>query len=161
MSFFTSLNDFYQYDFLLNALMATLILAVTCGIISPLIIARKFAFIGSAVSHSTLFGLSIGLIFFPWENSLAVFLTTLLITLFLVFFLAKASYRQSLPTDGLIGIFFTASMGAGILLFTLYTKEKGNLMGDSFWRYFIVKSTRFMVFSTTIMRFYSGFWFTI
>jgi len=132
MSLLTSIGDFFQYDFLLYALIGTLILSITCGIISPLIVSRKFAFMGSAVSHSTLFGLSIGLIFFPWENTFAVFFTTLLITLFLVALLARATYRQILPTDGLIGIFFTASMGAGILIFHLFAKQRGNLMGILF-----------------------------
>jgi len=131
-SFLLSMGDFLEYDFLFFALVGTLILSITCGLISPLIVARKFAFMGSAVSHSTLFGLSMGLIFFPWENTFAVFTTTLIITLLLVTFLAQATYRQKLPTDGLIGIFFTASMGAGILLFHLFARQRGNLMGILF-----------------------------
>jgi ABC-type Mn2+/Zn2+ transport system permease subunit len=83
MTFFT---DFLEYDFLLYALLGTFFLSLTCGIISPLIIARKNAFMGAAISHSTLLGLAISLSLFEMAQSLPIFLSTLLITLILTFF---------------------------------------------------------------------------
>ena len=79
MIFINSLQDFLHYDFLLYALLGTLFLSMTCGLISPLLIARKNAFMGSAISHSTLLGLAIALSFFSNENPMAIFATTLLI----------------------------------------------------------------------------------
>jgi ABC-type Mn2+/Zn2+ transport system permease subunit len=129
---FSSLNDFFQYDFLFYALLGTFFLSLTCGLISPLIIARKNAFMGAAISHSTLLGLAISLSFFTAAQSLPIFVTTLMITIFLTLFLAYSTFRQKLPNDSLIGIFYTSTMALGIIIHTLFAKEKGDLLSFLF-----------------------------
>lgn len=132
MELWHSLKDFWQYEFLFNALIGTLILSVTCGLVSPLIIARKQSFMGVAVSHSALFGVAIGLGIFSREQPFFVFLVTLLATLVLVGVLAFADFRQKLPSDSLIGVFFTTSMGMGILIYTLIYQTSGDLLSYLF-----------------------------
>ncbi len=132
MNFLASFSDFFHYDFLLRALFGCIFVAIACGIVSPLIVAKRYAFIGTAVSHSTFLGLSIALSLVASENSLMVFLITLIITLILVTALAKSTFRQKLPSDSLIGIFFTSSMGIGIIIHFLFAKERGDLLGYLF-----------------------------
>ncbi|MGZ3807521.1 MAG: metal ABC transporter permease, partial [Bacteriovorax sp.] len=131
-AFIHSLQDFYHYDFLFYALLGTLFLSITCGLISPLLIARKNAFMGSAISHSTLLGLSIALSLFSAENSLSIFATTLLITIICTLFLAFSTYRQKLPSDSLIGIFYTATMALGIIIHSSFAKNKTDLLSFLF-----------------------------
>lgn len=132
MTILYSLKEFTQYDFLLYAMLGTLFLSITCGLISPLIIARKNAFMGSAISHSTLLGLAIALSIFPSEGSLSIFLTTLFITLACTLFLSYSTYRQRLPSDSLIGIFYTATMALGIIIHSLFSKSKSDLLSFLF-----------------------------
>ena len=127
-----SLKDFWQYDFLLYAILGTIFLSIVCGLISPLIIARKNAFMGSAISHSTLLGLSISLSLFSAEHSISIFILTLFITMGTSLFLAKSTYRQTLPTDSLIGIFYTSTMALGIIIHSLFSKSKGDLLSFLF-----------------------------
>ena len=124
--------DFFQYDFLLRALLGCIFVAIACGIVSPLIVAKRYAFMGTAVSHSTFLGLSIALSLVASKNSISVFLITLAITMILVLFLAKATFRQKLPTDSLIGIFFTSSMGIGVIIHYLFARQRGDLLGYLF-----------------------------
>lgn len=124
--------DFFQYDFLLYALLGTVFLAITCGLISPLIIARKNAFMGTAISHSTLLGLAISLSLFEATQALPVFLSTLLITIFLTLFLAYSTFRQKLPNDSMIGIFYTSTMALGIIIHTLFAKDQSDLLSFLF-----------------------------
>lgn len=131
-SLWQSVLEFKQYDFLIYALFGTICLSITCGLISPLIIARKNAFMGAAISHSTLLGLAISMSFFSINESLPVFLSTLTITLLLTLFLAYSTYKQKLPNDSMIGIFYTSTMALGIIIHTLFAKEKGDLMGFLF-----------------------------
>lgn len=128
----TSITDFFQYDFLLYALLGTIFLSLTCGLISPLIIARKNAFMGAAISHSTLLGLAISLSFFEATQALPVFLSTLLITIFLTLFLAYSTFRQKLPNDSMIGIFYTSTMALGIIIHTLFSKDQSDLLSFLF-----------------------------
>ncbi len=132
MTFFQSLQDFLHYDFLLYALLGTLFLSITCGLISPLLIARKNAFMGSAISHSTLLGLAIALSLFTADSSLSIFATTLGITILCTLFLAFSTYRQKLPTDSLIGIFYTSTMALGIIIHSLFAKNKTDLLSFLF-----------------------------
>ena len=128
----TLISDFIQYDFLLYALLGTIFLSITCGLISPLIIARKNAFMGAAISHSTLLGLAISLSLFEATQALPVFLSTLLITIFLTLFLAYSTFRQKLPNDSMIGIFYTSTMALGIIIHTLFAKDQSDLLSFLF-----------------------------
>lgn len=129
---FSSIQEFFQYDFLLYALLGTVFISITCGLISPLIIARKNAFMGAAISHSTLLGLAISLSLFSAAQSLSIFLCTLILTLLLTMFLAYSTFRQKLPNDSLIGIFYTSTMALGIIVHSLFAKDKGDLMSFLF-----------------------------
>ena len=103
-------------NFLMSIAVAH-ILAMLCGILSPLIISKKQAFMGAAISHSTFFGLALSFYFFHPEDSLKIYLFTLFVTLILSFFLATAGLEKLLPFESLMGLFFSTSMGFGILLF--------------------------------------------
>ena len=132
MSLVQGMTDFFQYDFLTLALVGTLLLSLACGLISPLIISKRYAFMGAAVSHSTILGLAIALSLVPDTDSVNIFLITLGATLVMVLFLAGATFRQRLPSDSLIGIFFTGSMGLGVIIHSLFAQQKGDLMGYLF-----------------------------
>lgn len=138
-------KDFIDYDFLFYALLATFLLSFVCGLISPLIIARKNAFMGSAISHSTLLGLSVSLVFFNKNDSWAIFFTTLIITSTLTLFLAKATYQKNLPTDSMIGIFYTATMASGMIIHSLFAKTKTDLLSFLFGNILLLTKEDLMI----------------
>lgn len=122
------LLDFFEFDFLRNALLASLFLSVAFGLLSPFVIARRFAYIGSAISHSTLLGLSVGLIFFGFERTIPLFLTMFLVTLIPVTVLSFTTLKERLPSDSQIGIFLSVSMALAITIYALFSKERGDLL---------------------------------
>ncbi len=126
------LADLWQYDFLRSAVGATALLSVMYGLVSPLVIAKRYAFLGSAVSHSTLLGLAIAMALFPAVDGIEsgwIFPTTLLITFGLAMLLGVLAYRKRVPPDSMIGLFYTTTMGLGIIIHSLSNKGGGNLMG--------------------------------
>lgn len=148
MSFLASLQDFAQYDFLIQALIATLLLALNCGLLSPLVVARRYAFLGSALAHSTLLGLAISLALFPIAASAAPFVTTLIITLALTLFLAQATLKRQTPSDALIGIFYSVTMGAGLLIHSLGPRPQADLMGFLFGNVLLVTTSDLWIAGT-------------
>ncbi len=150
MMFLQSIKDFTNYDFLVYALLGTFFLSLTCGLISPLIISRRSAFMGSAISHSTLLGLAIALSFFSIEKSFLVFSITLFITLCCTLFLSYSTYRQKLPTDSLIGIFYTSTMALGILVHSISSHNKSDLLSFLFGNILLL-SKEDLYLSTLIM----------
>lgn len=118
--------DFWQYDFLKNAFVATTLLSIACGLISPLVIAKRYAFLGSAVSHSTLLSLVLSAFVLsidsPWSFPL-----TVIITLILSFVLGWMSFKKRLPPDTSIGLFYTSTMGLGMILHTLLKNQSTDM----------------------------------
>ena len=134
------IQDLMAFDFLLYGMLGLILISLSCGIISPLVIARKQAFMGAAVSHSSLLGLSIAFSLFMPEQSSLIFLTTLLITLVLSFFLAHTSYRQNIPEDGLIGVYFTTTMGLGLIIYNQFSKSSGDIINFLFGNVLLISS---------------------
>lgn len=134
MSFF---SDFLQYDFLKMAFVATLFLSIICGILSPLVISRRFAFLGSAVSHSTLLGLSLANLFLLPENTNGIFFVTLGVTLVLAIILALLGQAKNIPNDSAIGIFLTSTMGMGMIILSKTPSSNTELANFLFGNIFL------------------------
>ena len=52
--------ELFQYDFFINALLASVFTAVTCGIIGTYIVSRRIVFISGGISHASFGGVGIG-----------------------------------------------------------------------------------------------------
>jgi len=126
------ITDFFEFEFLRQALLALFCLSLLCGILSPIVVSKKLAFIGEGISHSTLLGLSISLYFFSYQDGLGIYFLTLLITGIIVLFLAWGTYQQKIPEDSLIGIFLTTSLALGIILFQFIPDQSVDLFSFLF-----------------------------
>lgn len=138
-----NLADFLHYDFLKLALMAGILLSILCGLLSPLLVAKRYAFIGESISHSTLLGLTLAMTI--GATSLDLFFYTLLFTLMFVMVLAYATYRQALPPDSLIGIFLTGTLGAAILIQHLFLQNKADLVSSLFGNILTLETSDLMI----------------
>lgn len=138
---FLSLGDFITYPFLMRAALGVVGLSIMCALLSPLVIARRQAFMGAALSHTTLVGLALGLSFFGAASSLSVFNVTLIVTLILSFILAESTYKNPLPRDSLIGLFFTTCMGLGMIIHQLGAAKNIDLMSYLFGNIFLLSNT--------------------
>jgi ABC-type Mn2+/Zn2+ transport system permease subunit len=155
MEYILSLKDFLEFEFLQLALVGTILVSICSGILSPFVVSKRLAFIGSALSHSTLLGVAIGFCFFNSTQVVSMYLTTLLITLLIIAILSKYTYRETLPADSMIGIFLTTSMGLGILIYTLFAKEKVDLMSYLFGNILLISATDILILF--ILTFLTGY----
>lgn len=124
MSFIT---DFLEYDFLFNSMVGIIFISLICGLLSPLIVSKRLAFMGSALSHSSLLSIALSLSVFTLDQTLPLFTLNTLIIMVLVSVLATFTYRQRIPTDSLIGIFLTVSMALGVIILKLFSKQNVEL----------------------------------
>ena len=120
----------------MNHLWTALALSLLCGILSPLLVAKRLAFMGVSVSHSTFLGLALALCWLSPENTYGIYVVSLSITLLISLVLATVGFRQE-AFDSLVGIFFSVSMGLGIVVFHLFGQGDhddlhGYLFGDIF-----------------------------
>ena len=138
MNWQNSFVDFIQYEFLQLALIAVILLSITCGILSPLIIPKRLAFLGEGVAHSTLLGFSIALCFFDFSSPTMLLMITFVITLGLTLVLAYSMFKQKLPSDSLIGIFLSATLSLGIIIHFYFVQNKVDLSSFLFGNILLV-----------------------
>jgi zinc transport system permease protein len=111
----------FQYPFLVRGFLCVLLLAPMLGGLSHLVVARRMAFFSAALGQAALTGVSVGLLLGEPLNSTygGMFGFCLLTTLAMIY----VKRRSALPPDTLIGVFLALSLGLGLCLLVLVTRE--------------------------------------
>jgi len=97
-----------------RALAAGLVLALLCGVLSVFVILRRLAFIGVGISHSAFGGVALGFLL-----GIDPLWTGIAFSAGVALAIEWAQTRGHLEEDAAIGIFFAASMAAGVLFLHL------------------------------------------
>lgn len=109
------------YPFVVRGALAVLLLGPLLGGISHLVVARRLAFLSTALGQAALTGLTIGLVLGEPLNAPygGIFGFCLLSAVAMVY----VKRRAALPTDTLIGVFLSMTLGLGICLLVAVTKR--------------------------------------
>ncbi len=110
------LPDSLTYAFMVNALLAGLVIGPVLGGLGTLVVTKRMAFFSEAVGHAALTGVAIGILLGePYTGPYASLFSYCLIFALLVNFTRN---RTGLTSDTLIGVFLSVSlaMGASLLL---------------------------------------------
>lgn len=119
------------YGFVVRGLVAALLAAVSCALLSAFVVWRGMAFIGDAIAHSILPGIVIAFLLGASLFSgalVAAFITAIAIGLL--------TRRQAMREDTAIGVIFTGLFALGIILLSRVTTYQdlthilfGNILG--------------------------------
>lgn len=103
-----------EFAFMQRALTAAVVIGIVCGLLGFFVILRRLSFIGVGISHSALGGVAVGLLLgiHPLVAGGAFALAVAL-------GIAWLGPRTRLSEDAIIGVFFSASMALGVVLFSL------------------------------------------
>ncbi|MCX7877181.1 MAG: metal ABC transporter permease [Ignavibacteria bacterium] len=104
-----------QYEFIQRALLASVAVGISCGLIGVYIMLRRMSLIGDALAHAVLPGIVIGFMV-AGKSELVMFTGAVvsgIITSVLIGFLSRNSIIKE---DTSIGIIFTGAFALGILL---------------------------------------------
>ncbi|MGY8872421.1 MAG: metal ABC transporter permease [Pseudomonadales bacterium] len=118
------LPEMFQYGFLINALIAALMVGPLLGGMGSLVVIKRLAFFSEAVGHAALTGISIGILLGePASHPFAALFSFCLIFALLLHWVKS---RTRVPYDALVGVFLAVAiaMGAGLLL---YVARKVNI----------------------------------
>lgn len=111
------LPQMFAYEFLINALFASIMIGPLLGLLGTLVVVKRLAFLSEAVGHSVLTGVSIGILLGePVESPL---ISLFSFSIFFALLLQWVKGRSTIPYDALIGVFlsFALAMGAALLLY--------------------------------------------
>ncbi|WP_225993121.1 anchored repeat-type ABC transporter permease subunit [Actinomadura rudentiformis] len=122
----SALADFlagpWEHVFMRRAFLVAAMCGIVCGVIGCHVVLRGMAFIGDAVAHSAFPGVAVAFVF-HWNLTLggavAGLLTALLVAVF--------AQNRRLKEDSVIGVFFAAAFGLGIVILSTAPGYSGSL----------------------------------
>ena len=118
------LSDSFAYAFMVNAIVAALILGPLLGGLGTLVIAKRLAFFSEAVGHAALTGIAIGVLLGePPENPFIGLFSFCMIFALLLHFVRN---RTNVPYDTLVGVFLALALAVGAALL-MYVARKINI----------------------------------
>ncbi|RMH26869.1 MAG: metal ABC transporter permease [Planctomycetota bacterium] len=116
-----------QLGFFIPGIIVAMLVALIGGLLSPLVVLKRLAFVGQGVSHAAFGGVGLAAVLgFGSTRGIDSVARTLIVTAFsigsglLVSHLAQRTQRR---TDTAIGIVMTASMALGFVLYRLAGKH--------------------------------------
>jgi len=121
------LFDLLSYSFIQHAILAALLMSVTCGITGTYIVARRMVFISGGITHASFGGVGIGFFFgFPPLAGAALF------AVFAALTTENLTRRKILRNDSIIAILWSFGMALGIIFIYLTPGYAPNLMSFLF-----------------------------
>jgi zinc transport system permease protein len=115
------LPGLFQYPFLARGFLAVLLVGPLLGGLSHLVVARRLAFLSTALGQAALTGLTIGIVLGePIDGAYGGLFGFCLLSAVLMVFVKR---RAALPNDTLIGVFLSLTLGLGICLLVAVTKR--------------------------------------
>ena len=114
-------------DFLLNALLAGLALALVAGPLGSFVVWRRMAYFGDTLAHAALLGVAVGLLL-EVSPTLAVTVGCVLLAVLLV----TLQQRQPLAADTLLGILAPSTLSLGLVVLSFNREVRIDLLGYLF-----------------------------
>ena len=111
----------FQYPFLIRGFLGVLLLTPILGGLSHLVVSRRMAFFSATLGQAALTGVSIGLLLGEPLNTPygGMFGFCLLSTLAMIY----VKRRSALSSDTLIGVFLALTLGLGLCLLVVVTRQ--------------------------------------
>ncbi|MBV5277944.1 MAG: metal ABC transporter permease [Campylobacteraceae bacterium] len=119
--------EILQFDFMQNAIFASLLVSIVCGIIGTLIVINRMVFIAGGIAHGSYGGIGLAFYF-----GIAPMLGASLFALFLGWIIAYITYQNTSRIDSLIGVLWAFGMAFGIILTDLTPGYNVDLMSYLF-----------------------------
>lgn len=133
-----------EFEFMQRALVAAIAIGVVCGLLGFFVILRRLAFIGVGVSHSALGGVAVGLLI-----GINPLVTGAVFAIAVALGISWMSPRSRLSEDAVIGVFFSASMALGVVLFSMRRGYQQDLFGYLFGNVLAISSAELIVLLVT------------
>ena len=128
-----------HYTFFQNALWASLLIAVACGIVGTYIVSRRIVFISGGITHASFGGLGMGF-YFGINPLLSAFLFALL-SAFGVDYLSHSGNRRQIREDSVIAAVWSLGMAIGVVFIFLTPGYAPNLSAYLFGNILTVSKT--------------------
>ncbi|MDY6854911.1 MAG: metal ABC transporter permease [Thermodesulfobacteriota bacterium] len=116
-----------EFEFMRNALIAGLLVSITCGVIGTFIVVNRLVFLSGGIAHAAYGGIGLAF-FFGLPYTLSILGFSLITALVMSAVTLKANERS----DTIIGVLWASGMALGIILLDLSPGYNVDLMSFLF-----------------------------
>ncbi len=146
-SVFSNLNFAWaDYKFMVNALIAVILIAPLMGVLGTMAVNNKMAFFSDALGHSAFTGIALGVLL-GIQNEL---ISLIAFGVFVALLITRVKNKGNTSSDTVISVFSSASIAVGLLVLSYggsFTKYSSYLVGDILS---VTKSEIFCLFITLV-----------
>jgi ABC-type Mn2+/Zn2+ transport system permease subunit len=103
--------EMLEYDFIRTALFGTTAIGVVCAYLGVYVVLRRIVFVGATMAQISSAGIALGILSGWSPNAWSLGLTFLA-----VLFFSQPSFGKRWPQDAMLGVLFTVSGAAAVLL---------------------------------------------
>ncbi|MBL8015750.1 MAG: metal ABC transporter permease, partial [Ignavibacteria bacterium] len=107
--------DPLSYEFIQRALIASVTIGISCGLIGTYIMLRRMSLIGDALAHAVLPGVVVSFMV-AGKSEIALFVGAVVSGIITVLLIGFVNRNSKIKEDTSIGIIFTGAFALGILL---------------------------------------------
>lgn len=122
-------TSWLQYDFMINAFLAILIISPLFGILGTMIVNKKMAYFSDALGHSALSGIGVGVLCGIPDTTISMVLFAIVLALLL----NQIGSMNVASTDTIISVFSSCSVAIGLAILSKggnFSKYSSILVGD-------------------------------
>ena len=116
-----------QFEFMRNALLASIIISILCGIIGTLVVVNRLVFMTGGIAHSAYGGVGLGL-----YTGISPFLGAGIFAVLNAIIMGLATVKDRDRADTVIGVLWAIGMATGIIFVDLTRGYNVNLMSYLF-----------------------------
>lgn len=121
----------FDYRFMQRALLTSVLVGATCGLLSCIVVLKRWSLLGDAISHAVLPGVAIAYVL-GWPFFIGAFVTGALTSLGI----GAIERHTRIKSDAAMGLMFTAAFALGIVIISKITTSThlmhilfGNVLG--------------------------------
>ncbi len=130
------LTDWLAYDFMRNALLASILVSIACGIIGTLVVLNRIVFISGGIAHAAYGG--VGIAYYLGVDPI---LGAIAFSVLSALGMGWVHRRQHQRADTVIGVMWAIGMAIGIIFLSLSPGYKADLMSYLFGSILAVSAT--------------------
>ena len=106
--------EILQYEFMRNALMAAILVSVTCGIVGTYVVIKRIVFISGGISHAAFGGIGLGYLL-----GINPILAAIPFSILAALCIGTINKKTKVSEDTAIGILWTVGMALGVIFIAL------------------------------------------
>jgi ABC-type Mn2+/Zn2+ transport system permease subunit len=134
------ITPFSSNDFMVQALLAGILVSIACAVAGTFVILRGLAFIGDALAHGVLPGIALAfLVGFPGVIGAAIG------AVFMIGGISLITHKSRLSSDTAIGLLFVGMLSLGVVIVSRSNSFSGDLTRILFGEILGISSTAILV----------------